>query len=214
MTLGRCPLSIFCSRRTPPPPFLEHWLRRVQRFKAAGLSELLDVTLVSLSLRLKDLLGPVTRVKKKKRDVKLRRDPPSPPLKKQLPVATSHRHVRTNRHTNKHTHTHTHKQSNKQTNKKQKRERARERSGMTQCITRGHAKAQGQGGVDKEWMKQKRSAFFRRANHQPLSREHSTNKTVKARFWPWRLPVQVLKTCQAVPSSLGSGRGGTHGNPR
>ena len=42
MTLGRCPLSIFCSRGTPPRA-------------------------LPLNLKLKDLIGSVTRLKKKKK---------------------------------------------------------------------------------------------------------------------------------------------------
>ena len=36
----------------------------------------------------------------------------------------------------------------------------------------------------------------------PLSSKYGTYKTVKARFWPW---ISVLKTCEVVPSSSGSG---------
>jgi len=48
----------------------------------------------------------------------------------------------------------------------------------------------------------------------PLSSEHGTHKTVKAKFWPWlsqgqilalAFQVKALRTFEVVPFSLGSG---------
>ena len=89
MTLGRCPLRIFCSRKVAerlhrglapagvgalgqevgcwPDPCCPPPCCRLGALDGRHLAGPLLHTLPSLSLRLKDLQGPVTRVKKKKK---------------------------------------------------------------------------------------------------------------------------------------------------